>query len=90
MPTDDSMMTEGKTEKQSEIINQYDNSILYTDHIVTEVIKIAKETGIYEWERYIDVTAQPGWEQIALDWILNAVDPDHSKKKIVSISGDPA
>lgn len=51
---------------------------------------IAKETGIYEWERYIDATAEPNWEEIGLDWILNAVDPDNSREKIVSISREPA
>lgn len=37
---------------------------------------IAKETGIYEWERYIDAEAEPNWEQIGLDWIIHAIDPD--------------
>ncbi|MDH3892870.1 MAG: hypothetical protein OEV49_17550 [candidate division Zixibacteria bacterium] len=55
-----------------------------------QFIGIAKETGIYEWERYIDANAEPNWEQIALDWILNAVDPDESQKKVMSVSQDPA
>ena len=41
---------------------------------------IAKETGIYEWERYIDANAEPNWEQVAMDWILDAVDPDDKSK----------
>ena len=41
---------------------------------------IAKETGIYEWERYIDANAEPNWEQVAMDWILNGVDPDDKSK----------
>lgn len=51
---------------------------------------IAKETGIYEWERYIDANAEPNWNQIGLDWILNAVDPDNSQKKILTISSEQA
>ena len=47
---------------------------------------IAKETGIYEWERYIDANAQPNWEQVALDWILDSVDPDKMSKTIQSAS----
>lgn len=35
---------DGKSEKQSEMINRYDNSILYNDYIVTEIIKMVKET----------------------------------------------
>jgi hypothetical protein len=47
---------------------------------------IAKETGIYEWERYIDASAVENWEQIGLDWILNAVDPDQRSSKSESVS----
>ncbi|MGB9500437.1 MAG: hypothetical protein ACKVE4_12015 [Dissulfuribacterales bacterium] len=37
---------------------------------------IGKETGIYEWERYIDVSSSPDWERIAVDWISKGIDPD--------------
>jgi hypothetical protein len=37
---------------------------------------IAKETGIYEWERYIDANAEPDWEQVGLDWVIHGNDPD--------------
>lgn len=38
--------------------------------------RIAKETGIYEWERYLDVDTTPNWEQVGLDWIQHGIDPD--------------
>ncbi|MFY0688699.1 MAG: hypothetical protein JXQ90_16110 [Cyclobacteriaceae bacterium] len=38
--------------------------------------RIAKETGIYEWERYIDASAVSNWEQLAQDWIVSGKDPD--------------
>jgi heptose-I-phosphate ethanolaminephosphotransferase len=44
---------EGMTQKQSEIINQYDNSILYTDYILTEIINRVKETQKYASVLYI-------------------------------------
>jgi len=37
---------------------------------------IAKETGIHQWERYINASAHPDWEQLALDWIQRGLDPD--------------
>lgn len=37
---------------------------------------IAHDTGIYKWERYIDASQTPGWEQVGLDWLLNGIDPD--------------
>lgn len=39
--------------------------------IKMQFTRIAKETGIYEWERYV-----VGSEQTALDWIEKGVDPD--------------
>jgi len=38
--------------------------------------RIAKETGIYDWERYIDATAAADWEKAAVGWISSGVDPD--------------
>jgi hypothetical protein len=38
--------------------------------------RIAKETGIYDWERYIDASSVNNWEKAALDWIEKEVDPD--------------
>jgi len=41
---------------------------------------IAMDTGIYEWERYIDASKYPNWEQIGMDWIEKAIDPDKKAK----------
>ena len=38
--------------------------------------RLAKETGIYEWERYIDASSSSNWEQIGIDWISKQIDPD--------------
>ncbi len=38
--------------------------------------RIAKQTGIYAWERYIDASADANWEKAGVDWISNGVDPD--------------
>lgn len=34
------------------------------------------QTGIYEWERYIDSSSVSNWEKVGLEWIEMAVDPD--------------
>ena len=33
--------------------------------------RLAKETGIYEWERYIDASSHPNWEEDAMKWIVS-------------------
>ena len=37
---------------------------------------IAHDTGIYEWERYIDASQTPNWEEVGFDWLLEGIDPD--------------
>ena len=38
--------------------------------------RLAKETGIYEWERYIDSSTISDWEKAGVDWLQTAADPD--------------
>ncbi len=51
--------------------------IILGDQMTVMQMKImAKKTGIYQWERYIDASHNPEWERIGMDWILHAIDPD--------------
>ena len=53
------------------------SAVILESMLVTLQFKnIAKKTGIYQWERYISATTNPDWEKMALDWIVNGVDPD--------------
>ncbi len=38
--------------------------------------RIAKETGVYQWERYIDASKIQNWLQVGIDWIKDGKDPD--------------
>lgn len=38
--------------------------------------RIARETGIYEWERYVSSDNVADWEKVALDWVEKGIDPD--------------
>lgn len=44
--------------------------------IALQFKRIAKETGIYEWERYLDASAMDNWEEVGIRWLTEAVDPD--------------
>ncbi|MFH1687709.1 MAG: hypothetical protein ABIE70_09335 [bacterium] len=50
--------------------------ILSDDVIRMQFRKIARQTGIIEWERYIDASVCPDWEQLGMDWILLGRDPE--------------
>jgi len=38
--------------------------------------RLGKDSGIYEFERYIDAASTPAWESVAVKWISHAEDPD--------------
>jgi hypothetical protein len=50
--------------------------ILANAGITMQFQRIAKQTGIYQWERYINATTNPVWENAGLDWLEKAKDPD--------------
>jgi hypothetical protein len=43
-----------------------------------QISRLAKDAGMYEYERYFDATAEKDWERKAIDWIEKGVDPDLS------------
>ncbi len=38
--------------------------------------RLAKESGIYEWERYIDASKTANWEEAGIAWLTQGTDPD--------------
>ncbi len=38
--------------------------------------KIAQESGIYAWERYVDAGSNANWEADGVAWVRDGVDPD--------------
>jgi len=57
-------------------------AILNSPIMIMQFKGIAHETGIYEWERYIDASTEPDWEKVGLDWIINSIDPDKKKETV--------
>jgi len=54
-------------------------SVVICDSLITtmQFKRIAKETGIYEWERYIDSSSSLDFRKIGMEWLLNKTDPDN-------------
>lgn len=53
------------------------SALLLSNPITTMQFKrIAKESGVYKWERFVDGSENENPEKIALDWIVNQIDPD--------------
>jgi len=64
-------------QRLSKKLGQVRSVVILSDEITTMQFKrIAKQTGIYEWERFIDAATEPNWEEIGLAWVIEGVDPD--------------
>jgi hypothetical protein len=46
--------------------------------VAAQLKMVAQDTGIYEWERYVDASINTNWENTCIDWIANGKDPDVS------------
>jgi len=51
--------------------------VILNNAVVTLQFKrIAKESGIYAWERYIDASSVKEWERVGVAWVRDGKDPD--------------
>ena len=51
--------------------------VILSNAITTMQFKrIAKETGIDQWERYIDASETHNWETVGINWVRNGVEPN--------------
>lgn len=50
--------------------------IVSDDVTFRQMTLIAKKTGIYNYERYINSESYDNWEEIGMDWIKDGIDPD--------------
>ena len=42
-----------------------------------EFTRLAKESGIYQWERYLSAEDTPDWHGRGIAWISHGIDPEH-------------
>lgn len=53
------------------------SAVILSNKLLTlQFQRIAQETGIYEWERYIDAEATANWYEQGVAWVRDGVDPD--------------
>ena len=50
--------------------------ILSSSILTMQFKQIAKTTGIYQFERYINSFEHSNWEEVGIEWLINAKDPD--------------
>ena len=55
--------------------------IILSDEVTALQMKgLARLSGIYEWERYIDASSVENWKEVAVNWVVHAIDPDEKSQ----------
>jgi hypothetical protein len=52
--------------------------------IKADFTRLAKESGIYRWERYISAESTRDWQARALAWVSEGIDPDGATDEMES------
>jgi hypothetical protein len=53
------------------------SAVALSSQTVTKQFKrIARETGIYEYEKYIDASTHSDWEEQGVKWLVYKIDPE--------------
>ncbi len=55
-----------------------DRSAVILDDLITtmQFQRLARQTGIYQWERYFNTYTTANWEEHAIQWVKDGTDPD--------------
>jgi hypothetical protein len=48
--------------------------VLNSATLTMQFIRLAKASGIYEWERYFDASSDQHWKENAMNWIKTGID----------------
>ncbi|HTY37790.1 MAG TPA: hypothetical protein VMH23_11805 [Bacteroidota bacterium] len=74
-PEVQAVMVEGQKEFKAKGM-QRSAVALANSIIALQFRRLAQDSGIYQWERYIDGSKEGNWEKVAEAWIVNGTDPD--------------
>jgi hypothetical protein len=50
--------------------------ILSSAILAIQFKRLGQESGVYQYERYIDASSHQDWKRMALDWLIKGIDPD--------------
>jgi len=74
-PDVQSVMVQGQALYRSKGMQR--SAVILDNPVLTfQFMRLAKESGIYAFERYIDSSSDAGWQKRAEAWIISGVDPD--------------
>lgn len=51
--------------------------ILDSAVVALKLRRLAKDSGVYEWERYVHTGTTDDWRRVAADWVDDGLDPEY-------------
>jgi len=68
-------MVEGQVEYKTKGMER--SAVALANSIIAlQFRRLAQQSGIYQWERYVDGSKEGNWEKVAEAWIVSGKDPD--------------
>lgn len=46
--------------------------------------RLSLQSGLFDFDRYIDVSINPDWEEIGLRWMNDGIDPDADRREMIA------
>ncbi len=50
--------------------------VVAKDCLASELRRIARSSGTSDWEKFIDASDLPNWQEVAVSWVCHETDPD--------------
>jgi hypothetical protein len=58
--------------------------ILSSPATTAQFRRIAGESGIHRYERYVDASHVEDWERVGMDWLLHQIDPESRRVETIA------
>ena len=62
--------------------------ILRNPTLAIQFKRIALQSDIYDYERYVDASLNENWEEIGLKWVIEGIDPDADLREKIAVRID--
>ena len=59
-------------------------AILNSPAVAAQFRRLGGDSGVAPGERYIDASQVPNWEEVGMNWLEHAVDPDKVRQQVHS------
>ena len=59
-------------------------TILGNSTVAHQFKRLSLQSGIHDYERYLDAATDPDWEDKGLKWVIDRIDPDAERREQIA------